>query len=79
MLCMPLAGVGFTTHVDKSNRLPGWDTGSWAYHGDDGNAFQGSNGVKYGPKFGTGIVFDLVWDASSSKFRNGFGFRVGKA
>jgi hypothetical protein len=48
------AGIGFTTHEDKSDRLPGWDAGSWGYHGDDGNLFEVGKGVRYGPKFGTG-------------------------
>ena len=38
-------------------RLPGWDKGSYGYHGDDGNAFCGSGqGQVYGPTFTTGDV-----------------------
>lgn len=39
------------------NRLPGWETDSWAYHGDDGYSFsQTASGKNYGPKFGFGDV-----------------------
>ncbi|PWA03004.1 hypothetical protein BB558_000842 [Smittium angustum] len=48
-------GIGFCIGTAKLNRLPGWDTGSWGYHGDDGNSFLSSGGgKKYGPKYTTG-------------------------
>ena len=39
-------------------KQPGWTRSSWAYHGDDGNAYHGSgvSGVRYGPRFGAGDV-----------------------
>lgn len=39
------------------SRPPGWEGGSWGYHGDDGNCFHNSNcGKNYGPKYTTGDV-----------------------
>lgn len=47
-------GVGFSGRKVSLNRLPGWDTDSWAYHGDDGFSFAcTANGKAYGPKFAT--------------------------
>ncbi|KZT58536.1 SPRY-domain-containing protein [Calocera cornea HHB12733] len=38
-------------------RLPGWEDGSWGYHGDDGHAFTGTQtDTDYGPKFTSGDV-----------------------
>ncbi|KZO99674.1 SPRY-domain-containing protein [Calocera viscosa TUFC12733] len=38
-------------------RLPGWEYGSWGYHGDDGHAFTGTHAdTDYGPKFTSGDV-----------------------
>ena len=37
--------------------MPGWDNGSWGYHGDDGKKFADmSTGRAYGPMYGTGDV-----------------------
>lgn len=36
------------------NRIPGWEPGSFAYHGDDGLFFTSTtSGKPFGPKFGT--------------------------
>lgn len=49
-----LIGVGLSGKKTPLNRLPGWETESWAYHGDDGYSFACSaNGKSYGPKFET--------------------------
>ena len=48
-------GIGLSTSDVNLNRLPGWDKGSYGYHGDDGNSFCSSgSGVAYGPTFTTG-------------------------
>ncbi|KAG0171165.1 hypothetical protein DFQ29_008975 [Apophysomyces sp. BC1021] len=48
-------GIGFCGTDNKLNRLPGWDEGSWGYHGDDGHSFAGCGiGKGYGPSFTTG-------------------------
>lgn len=46
-------GIGFSEAKVRLDRLPGWETNSWAYHGDDGFSFcQTTSGKSYGPKFG---------------------------
>ena len=55
------AGIGFSARSVKLDRLPGWEKGSYGYHGDDGNAFEGSGtGKPYGPVFVAGD-FCLKW------------------
>jgi Ran-binding protein 9/10 len=35
--------------------MPGWDNGSWSYHGDNGKLYSESGeGTPYGPTYGTG-------------------------
>lgn len=47
-----LIGVGFSAKKANLNRLPGWETESWAYHGDDGYSFAcTASGKAYGPRF----------------------------
>ncbi|SMR50717.1 unnamed protein product [Zymoseptoria tritici ST99CH_1E4] len=47
-----LIGIGFSTKKAMLSRLPGWETESWAYHGDDGYVFAGNaSGKAYGPGF----------------------------
>jgi Ran-binding protein 9/10 len=39
------------------NRFPGWEQGSWAYHGDDGKSYHDQAcGDQYGPTFTTDDV-----------------------
>jgi len=50
-------GVGLSAERVQLNRLPGWDSNSFGYHGDDGNVFTDSGaGDKYGPTFTSGDV-----------------------
>ncbi|CAI5437613.1 unnamed protein product [Caenorhabditis angaria] len=50
-------GVGLSRKGGLLNRMPGWDTDCYGYHGDDGNFFSAcGHGAPYGPKFGTGDV-----------------------
>ena len=50
--------IGFSTSDFSLERLPGWEPKSWAYHGDDGKAFEGtSSGHPYKTGFG---VDDIV-------------------
>ncbi len=49
--------IGFSTNEASLERLPGWETHSWGYHGDDGKMFFGEHsGRSYGPTFGLGDV-----------------------
>ncbi|KAH0837667.1 hypothetical protein AYO21_09498 [Fonsecaea monophora] len=49
--------IGFSTNEASLERLPGWETQSWGYHGDDGKMFFGEHsGRSYGPTFGAGDV-----------------------
>lgn len=50
-------GIGFSHAGVSTNRLPGWEPGSWGYHGDDGHSFACyGTGKPYGPTFTTGDV-----------------------
>ncbi|KAG8812634.1 hypothetical protein FRC17_001927 [Serendipita sp. 399] len=48
--------IGFATKDLQLSKLPGWEPGSWGYHGDDGLSFSGQprSGAEFGPRFGTG-------------------------
>jgi len=45
-----------TASFNCPTRMPGWDSQSFGYHGDDGGIFHASGGMidKFGPCFGTG-------------------------
>jgi hypothetical protein len=65
-----LVGIGFSGKKTPLNRLPGWETESWAYHGDDGFSFACSaTGKAYGPKFET---YDVI--GCGINFRTGNAF-----
>lgn len=64
-----LIGIGFSSRKVSLNRLPGWETESWAYHGDDGYSFAcTASGKAYGPKFSSQDVIGC-----------GINFRTGNA
>lgn len=49
-----MIAIGFSSSRASLERLPGWDSESWAYHGDDGKAFVGEGqgqGRPFGPTF----------------------------
>ncbi|KAA1468420.1 SPRY-domain-containing protein [Dentipellis sp. KUC8613] len=49
--------IGFTTSNNHLNKLPGWEKGSWGYHGDDGCSFAAEKqGNPYGPTYGGGDI-----------------------
>lgn len=68
-------GLGFCVADILADRLPGWELGSWGYHGDDGNAFGGTGkGFAFGPRFTTGDVIGALWNrmcGQISFFKNG--------
>lgn len=57
-------GIGLCERKVKLEKMPGWENGSYAYHGDDGLLFNqnGSSGKEYGPEYGTGDVIGCCWD-----------------
>ncbi|ETI19918.1 hypothetical protein G647_08933 [Cladophialophora carrionii CBS 160.54] len=65
--------VGFSTGEASLERLPGWETHSWGYHGDDGKMFFGEHsGRSYGPTFGAGDIIGCginfnTWQAFFTK------------
>ncbi|KAG5438588.1 hypothetical protein PCANB_002693 [Pneumocystis canis] len=65
-----LIGIGFCKSTVPLNRLPGWESDSWGYHGDDGHSFccQGI-GKEYGPKFTKGDIIGC-----GINFSSGIGF-----
>ncbi len=65
-----MIAVGFSSHRASLERLPGWESESWAYHGDDGKSFFGEGtGRPYGPTFGLNDVIGCGVDfASGSAF-----------
>jgi Ran-binding protein 9/10 len=75
-----MIAVGFSTRKASLERLPGWETESWAYHGDDGKIFFGeSTGKNYNAQFtindiiGCGINF---WTGCAFFTKNGLDLGV---
>ncbi|KAJ2848565.1 hypothetical protein IWW36_003225 [Coemansia brasiliensis] len=68
-------GVGLSRAGLDSSRLPGWDPGSWGYHGDDGHGFAGAgSGTQYGPRYSTGDTAGCGLDFAARRIfftRNG--------
>jgi hypothetical protein len=73
-------GIGLSTSEVNLNRLPGWDKGSYGYHGDDGHSFCSSgSGIVYGPTFSTGdYVGCCVNFLENSCFYTRNGYNLGK-
>jgi hypothetical protein len=47
--------VGLTDNLANLDQIPGWRSGSWGYHGDDGGVRDGNNtNYNYGPKYTAG-------------------------
>lgn len=57
-------GVGLCDRDVNLEKMPGWESGSYAYHGDDGLLFRqtGISGTSYGPKYGTGDTIGCCWN-----------------
>lgn len=57
-------GIGLCDRSVKLEKMPGWESGSYAYHGDDGMLFRqtGIAGTTYGPKYGSDDIIGCCWD-----------------
>ena len=52
-----LCYIGLTHSSSNLHRAPGWDRGTYGYHGDDGKSFnQRGSGTTYGPTFGANDI-----------------------
>lgn len=64
--CLSVIGLGVCREeIRPGEGMPGWDQGSWGFHGDDGEFFTGRrfNGSRhYGPTFGVNDVIGCCVD-----------------
>ncbi|KAH7354612.1 concanavalin A-like lectin/glucanase domain-containing protein [Rhexocercosporidium sp. MPI-PUGE-AT-0058] len=71
-----VACIGFCTKDVALDKLPGWETNSWAYHGDDGRAFAGFIfAEEWDERFGTG---DIIGCGLTPNTLRGFFTKNGK-
>lgn len=64
-------GIGFSLGSVSLSRLPGWESSSWGYHGDDGRKFCSlGTGETFGPTFTTGDVIGcgIDWTGEGRAF-----------
>lgn len=57
LICRRIVGIGLSNGlVARFDRFPGWENGSWGYHGDGGQIFKNSGyGQRYcNEKYGKG-------------------------
>lgn len=60
--------IGFAGPRVKFNRLPGWESASWGYHGDDGNSFHSQReGNTYSQTYGNGDIVGCGIDFSTHR------------
>jgi Ran-binding protein 9/10 len=48
--------LGLCSRHTPLNYLPGWDSASWGYHGDDGKKYFDDTGTPYGTTFKRGDI-----------------------
>jgi hypothetical protein len=52
-----MIGLGLCREDSPPMGMPGWYTGAWAYHGDDGKLFlEKGQGKEFGETYGAGDV-----------------------
>ncbi|KZS90271.1 SPRY-domain-containing protein [Sistotremastrum niveocremeum HHB9708] len=59
--------IGFSARDVRLTRLPGWESQSWGYHGDDGQVFTGGSELPFGKKFTTGDVIGCGIDFTTHR------------
>ncbi|KZT42837.1 SPRY-domain-containing protein [Sistotremastrum suecicum HHB10207 ss-3] len=57
----------FSARDVRLTRLPGWESQSWGYHGDDGQVFTGGSELPFGKKFTTGDVIGCGIDFTTHR------------
>jgi len=71
--------IGLCNKNVRLDSLPGWNKGSWAYHGDDGRIFSGIPFSRtFGPTFGTNDVVGCGLVSRHREFFTKNGHLVGK-
>lgn len=54
---LTLSPYSFAARDVRLSRLPGWESNSWGYHGDDGYSFAAEkSGTPFGPTFGSELL-----------------------
>ena len=62
--------IGLSTLAfSPRDKMPGWDSNSYGYHGDDGGIFHGQGDMlrRYGPSFGPGDVIGCGLDYTTKR------------
>lgn len=75
-----IIGVGLCHEASHMTGMPGWEKGSWAYHGDDGVLYlQGDQVTHSSGNYGTGDVIGCGFDMDSDElFFTKNGTRIGE-
>eukprot|EP01102_Stenamoeba_stenopodia_P007298 TRINITY_DN2040_c0_g4_i2.p1 TRINITY_DN2040_c0_g4~~TRINITY_DN2040_c0_g4_i2.p1 ORF type:complete len:1372 (-),score=296.41 TRINITY_DN2040_c0_g4_i2:256-4371(-) len=72
--------IGLANEDYPLDQQPGWQSGSYGYHGDDGNKFFDSQHDSYGPRFTVGDVVGCGYNNITKEiFYTKNGFLVGTA
>ncbi|KAH0402552.1 purine and uridine phosphorylase, partial [Aureobasidium melanogenum] len=70
-----LVAIGLCNGSSSKTGMPGWNAGSWAYHGDDGKKFgEHGEGERYSETYGTGDTICCGIDFNSNTvefYKNG--------
>lgn len=61
-----MIAIGVCTMLAPDDQMPGWNSHSWGYHGDDGNIFHGSGSdVSHLSAYGNGDTVECCVDQSA--------------
>jgi hypothetical protein len=80
LTCHSIIGVGLCHENSSRTGMPGWEKGSWAYHGDDGKLFsEQDQGSEFGDLYGAGDIIGCGTDIDTNElFFTKNGRRIGK-